>query len=151
MARRDFVGIYKPKKAIKYGAVMQLKLSSNRDCMFLEMAPQTKRMDDSNPYDWAGQKIAVKLGPTDIGKLLALFNGSLPLNPAPKEPDLQLFHKNPKGNKIIKIKKQERGYYIKVSMKEQGKEVSVAIPVSWDEAELIRVALHRGYEIMLGW
>jgi len=151
MARRDFVGIYKPRRAVNGGSVLQLKLGSQRDCMFLELAPQIRAMDDSKPYDWDESRITVKLGPTDIGKLLALLNGMLPLADDPKMPDLELFHKNSKGNKIIKIKKQDRGYYVKVSSKELDKQVSVAIPVAWDEAELLRVALNRGYEIILGW
>ena len=151
MARRDFVGIYKPKKAITGGSVLQLKLASNRDCMFLEMAPQVRPMKDSRPYDWDNARVTVKIDHGDIGKLLSLFNGTLPLQSDPKTPDLELFHKNPKGSKIIKIKKQSRGYYVKVSMKEGDKQVAVAIPVSWDEAELLKVALNRGYEIMLGW
>ncbi len=151
MARRDFVGIYKPRKAIRGGAVMQLKLGSQRDCMFLEMAPQIRPMNDSKPYDWDEQRITVKLGSVDIGKLLALFCGSWPLASDAKEPDLDIFHRNQKGNKVIKFKKQDRGYYIKISMKEEGRQVSVAIPVGWDEAELLRVALERGYQILLGW
>lgn len=149
--RRDFVGIYKPRNGIKGGAVMQIKLSGTRDCMFMELAPQVRAKDDPSPYDWKEQRIAIKLGEADIGKLLALLNGTLPLNPDTRTPDLELFHKNPKGSKIIKIKKQDHGYYIKVSMKEGGKQVSVALPVGWDEAELVRVALNKGYEIMLGW
>lgn len=153
MARRDFVGIYKPRKAIKGGSVLQLKLGSQRDCMFLELAPQVRGQKDSAPYDWENQRITVKLGPNDIGKLLALLNGTWPLENDPKTPDLEIFHKNQKtgGNKVIKVKKQDRGYYIKVSMKEAGKQVAVAVPISWDEAELLRVALNRGYEIILGW
>jgi hypothetical protein len=151
MARRDYVGIYKPKKSITGGSVLQLKLGSQRDCMFLELAPQVRDWKDSKPYDWDEQRITVKLGPVDIGKFLALFNGTLPLAKDANEPDLQLFHKNPKGNKVLKIKKQPRGYYVKVSVKEGPKQFAVAVPVAWDEAELLKVALNRGYEIILGW
>jgi Whirly transcription factor len=151
MARRDFVGIYKPRRAISGGSVLQLKLGSERNCMFLELAPQVRDMKDSKPYDWENQRITVKLGPTDIGKLLALLHGRLPLSDDPKTPDLELFHRNAKGNKVIKIKEQKNGYYVKVSAKEGSKQTAVAVPVSWDEAELLRVALMRGYEIMLGW
>lgn len=150
MARKDFVGIYKPKKNINGGAVAQLKLGGQRDCMFLELAPQIRPMNDSKPYDWDESRITIKLGPTDIGKLMILLNGVLP-SKGENEPDLELFHKNPKGNKVIKIKRQAHGYYLKVSMKEGEKQVSVAIPIAWDEAELLLVALRRGYEIILGW
>ena len=95
MARRDFVGIYKPRKSISGGAVAQFKLGAQRDCMFLELAPQVRPMGDSKPYDWDESRITVKLGHSDIGKLLALLNGRLPLESDPKTPDLELFHKNP--------------------------------------------------------
>lgn len=150
MARRDYVGIYKPRKSIQGGAAMQLKLATTRDCMFLELAPQTKDMKDSAPYDWKNQGITIKLGPVDIGKLIALINKRYPLAPG-NDPDLELFHKTAKGTKTIKIKEQESGYYLKVSSKEGDKLVAVAIPVGWDEAELLKVALLKGYEIMLGW
>lgn len=151
MARkRDFIGIYKANKN-NNGSVAQFKLGSEKDCMFMELAKQHKGMRDPAPYDWANTKITVKLGESDIGKLLALFNGNLPLVSDPKKEDLMLYHQNSKGNKIIKLKKQARGYYMKVSVKEGDRNDSITLPISWDEAELLRVGLTRGYEIILGW
>jgi hypothetical protein len=148
--KRDFVGIYKPNRN-NNGSVAQFKLGSERNCMFLEMAKQVRPMDDSKPYDWENTRITIKLGEVDIGKLLALFNGALPPSPDANKPDLSLFHENAKGNKVINLKKQDRGYYMKVSVKEGEKQDQIAIPISWDEAELLRIALARGYEIILGW
>jgi len=148
--KRDFIGIYKANKN-NNGSVAQFKLGSEKDCMFMELAKQVRPMRDSRPYDWENTKITVKLGDTDIGKLLALFNGNLPLASDPKKEDLMLFHKNAKGNKIIKLKKQDRGYYMKVSVKEGDKNDSISLPISWDEAELISIGLRKGYEIILGW
>ncbi len=148
--RRDFVGIYKANKN-NNGSVAQIKLAADRTCMFLEMAKQVRPMKDSAPYDWKETLIRVKLGESDIGKLLSLFNGNLPLNSDPKKEDLMLYHQNTKGNKIIKIKKQQRGYYLKVSVKEGTRNDAIAIPLGWDDAELITIALTRGYEIILGW
>ena len=147
MARKDHVAVYKPNSR-KQGSALQLKLGSERSCMFLELAPQA---EGPNPFDWTNRKIIVKLGPSDIGKLLVLFNRVFPPTTDETKPDLQLFHKNPKGNKIIKIKHQENGYYMKVSASEGGKNNAIAIPITWDEVELIKIALNRGYEIMLGW
>lgn len=160
MSKKDFVGIYKPRKDIRGGAVAQFKLGSKKDCMFLELAQQTAPMDSERPYDWDNTRIAIKLGATDIGKLLALFHGRIEPNPDKDKSDLELFHKNEKGNKVIKIKEQPNGFYLKVSQKEtyigeDGKSVdrqnAIAIPISWDEAELVSIALRRGYELMLGW
>lgn len=161
MARkRDFLGIYKANRN-KNGAVAQFKLAGERvdargdkippSCMFLELAKQVRPMDDAKPYDWENTKITVKLGETDIGKLLSLLNGTLPLQEDPKKEDLMLFHQNQNGNKIIKFKKQSRGYYMKVSVKEGSKSDAIALPISWDEAELLKIALQRGYQIILGW
>ena len=151
MARKDYVGIYKPRKAITGGAVAQFKIGAQRDCMFLELAKQTQPMNSSEPYDWKNTKITVKLGAADIGKLIALFSGCLPMESDPNKPDLELYHKNAKGNKVIKIKKQDRGYYLKASVQEGSRQDAVAIPISWDETELVLIALKRGFEIMLGW
>lgn len=150
MGRRDYVGIYKANRN-NNGSVLQVKLANKRDCMFFELAKQVRPMDDSKPYDWENTRITVKLGEGDIGKLLALFGGTWPLAPDPKKEDLMLFHKNAKGNKVIKIKKQQRGYYLKVSVKEGERQDAIAVPIAWDEAELIKIALKRGYEIILGW
>lgn len=148
---RDYVGIYKPRKNISGGAVMQLKIGSQRDCMFLEAAPQIRPMDDPKPYDWDAQRVTVKLGATDIGKLIAMFDGVAPIEQDENKPDLELFHKNPKGNKVIKAKRQGTGFYFKFSVKEEDKQIQLAIPVSWDESVLLSIALKRAYEIMLGW
>lgn len=151
MAKKDFVGIYKPNRNSN-GSVMQVKMHNNRrECMFLELAKQVRPITEANPYDWENTKVVIKLGDADIGKLLALFNGNWPLSPDRNTPDLDIFHQNDRGNKSIKIKKQDRGYYFKVSAKENGELNSIAIPISWDEAELIKIALTRGYEMMLGW
>lgn len=148
--KRDFVGIYKPNKNMN-GAVAQFKMGSQRECMFLELAKQVRPMDDSKPYDWDNTRVTIKLGEVDIGKLLALFNGAVAPNPDPTKDDLQLFHENAKGNKVIKLKRQDRGYYMKVSMKEGERNEQIAIPISWDEVELLRIALTEGYRIILGW
>lgn len=148
--KRDFVGIYKPNKNMN-GSVAQFKMGSQRDCMFLELAKQVRPMDDSKPYDWDNTRITIKLGEVDIGKLLALFNGAYPPSTDPTKDDLQLFHENAKGNKVIKFKRQDRGYYMKVSIKEGDRQDQIAIPIGWDEVELLRIALTRGYEIVLGW
>lgn len=148
--KRDYVGIYKANKR-NNGAVAQFKIAHLKDCMFLELAKQVRDMDDPKPYDWENSRITIKLGETDIGKLLSLFNGTMPLSDDPKKEDLMLFHKRESGNKVIKIKKQERGYYLKVSIDEDGRKDAIAIPISWDEAELVKIALSRGYEIILGW
>lgn len=148
--RRNFVGIYKPRNNIKGGAAAQFKIAAQRSCMFLETAPQVRPKNDSSPYDWENG-INVKLGHNDIGSLLAFFNGNLPLNNNPKEPDLQLFHKFENSTTIIKIKKQNLRYFMNITKKKNGELRSVSIPIEQNEVELIKIALSKGFSIILGW
>lgn len=150
MARKDAVYIYKPSRNLDKGAALQLKIGSERDCLFLELTKQMAPMGGAKVFDWKNL-IRVKLGESDIGKLIALFSGTWPMSDDPKKPDLELFHKTAKGSKVIRVKKQDNGYYIKVSAKEGGQLSAVGIGVSIDEAELVKVALNKGYEVMLGW
>lgn len=145
----NFVAVYKPNNK-NTGTAAQFKMGNKRDCMFLEVAKQVRPKEDKSPYDWTN-KFTVKLGVSDIGKILALLNGALPPSNDPQKEDLGLFHNNAKGNKVIKFKKQNNGYYVKISCKEGEKVDNVAFPLSVDEAELLRIALVRGYEIILGW
>jgi len=93
--RRRDIGIYKANKNVT-GAVAQFKLGSNNDCMFLELAKQTKPMDDSAPYDWENTKITVKLGIADITKMMAYFKMDT-------DDALKLFHRTPKSTKTIEL------------------------------------------------
>ena len=144
------IGIYKPKKDMT-GAVAQFKMAKDKECMFLELARQNAPMDSPKPYDWEKTKITVKLGHTDIGKLLALFNGTLPPPREADKPDLELFHKNPKGSKVISLKRMPVGFYLRTSIKEGERQDAIALPLSPDEIELLRIGLRRAYELMLGW
>lgn len=148
--RKDYIGIHKPNKNMN-GSVAQFKLSNDKSCMFMELARQVRPAKDPAPFDWKNTKMCVQLGVADIGKLLALFNGTWPLSPEPTKEDLHLFHENDRGNKSIKVKKQDRGYYLKVSSKEGDQQNNIAIAISWDEAELLKIALARAFDIILGW
>jgi len=124
------------------GSAAQFQLGSKKDCVFLELANQIRPKDDVRPYDW-DSKIIVKLGQADIGKFLLLLAGG---------PALELFHKNEKGNKIVKVAAQDNGYYLRASAQEGGGQpVAVSLPISWDEAVLLKLALERAFKVMLGW
>ena len=143
--RRD-IGIYKANKRMT-GSVAQFKMGNRNDCMFLEVAKQTGPMDSPKPYDWVNSKIVVKLGTTDICKLLAFFRLSAPASP------LKLFHKNDTGSKIIEIKWQEKysNYYLSISSKAGDDRKQVAVQIGLDEVELLAVGFKRAIEIILGW
>lgn len=151
------IGIYKANKKLT-GSVAQFKLAGNKTCMFLELAKQTKAMDDPRPYDWDGSKICVKLGHTDISKILAYFHPQLMYYRSPPEP-LKLFHQNNRGSKSIEFKWQERewqnkktySYYLTVSSKEGDDLKKISCPISLDEVELLKIGFTRAIGLILGW
>jgi len=149
--RRADIGIYKanPKKT---GSVAQFKMSHKNDCMFLEMAPQIREMDNSKPYDW-DNKIVIKLGITDMTKMMAYFRPQIIYPKSPPNP-LKLFHKTSRGSKSIELKWQPKynNYYLSVSAKDEDSDpIRIAVPISLDEVELLMVAFARGIEIILAW
>ncbi len=156
LAKKDnYLAIYKANKN-KNGAALQLRLHRDHECAFFEAAQQIDDMDSKNPYDWA-KKIVVKLGETDIGKLLMLLED--------KVETLKLYHQNEKGSKVIEVKKQTgnyKGYFLTISAAgkeytdKEGKKVPakssrVSLPIGDDEAELMKIALKTAYSRMLGW
>jgi hypothetical protein len=156
--KRADIGIYKANKR-KSGSVAQFKMGSKNDCMFLELAKQVRDMDDSKPYDWENTKIIVKLGITDITKMLAYFSPQLMYYRTPPAP-LKLFHKTKTGSKTIELKWQSNeyqgkttySYYLSVSSKQGSTDpMRIACPISLDEVELLKVGFTRALEIILAW
>lgn len=151
LRRRADIGIYKANTK-KTGSVAQFKMSHKNDCLFLELAPQIREMKDSKPYDWEN-KIVVKLGISDITKMMAYFRPQILYTRNPPQP-LKLFHQSKSGTKGIELKWQAKynNYYLSVSSKtgtDDPKRVSV--PIGLDEVELLMVAFTRGLEIILAW
>jgi hypothetical protein len=152
--RRKDIGIYKANKNVS-GSVAQFKMANDNGCMFLELAKQVGDMDSEAPYDWEKSKIIVKLGIPDITKMLAYFRSG------EEDKPLKLFHQNDKGSKSIEMQYQSKynSFYLKVSSKEKKKDgdkvveelKSVAVPISIDEVELLRVGMNRAIELILGW
>jgi len=157
MKRRGQVGIYKANKR-QTGSVAQFEMSRNDDCMFLEMAKQHAPMDSSKPYDWEN-KIIVKLGHSDICKMLAYFAPQMMYYSKPPSP-LKLFHQNNKGNKGIELSWQARewkgvttySYFLQVSSKVGSNDpLKISVPISLDEVEFLKVAFKKALELILGW
>lgn len=145
------IAIYKANRRGQ-GAAAQFKISKQKRCMFLEMAKQ----NGEKSFDWEGSKIVVKLGPTDITKMLAVLNHNWPLSDNfPREPDLKLYHENPKGNKAIHLSKQRNenypGFFMQVSISEGDRRDRINLPISLDEAEYLKIGFSKAVEIILGW
>lgn len=144
--RKSFC-IYKARSGADFsgGAAAQFQLSSDNSCVFLELARQIADKESPRPYDW-DKKIIVKLGQGDIGKLLHFMNSCA------NGETLDLFHKNEKGNKILKLTAQDRGFYLKVSAKEGDNQADgISLPIGWDEAYLLKLALERAFLNILSW
>ena len=148
--RRQDVNIYKPNSR-QTGAAVQFKMANNDDCMFLECSKQIAPTDSPRPYDWEN-KIIVKLGLPDISKLLLYLKLDKPGAP------LKLYHESPAGgNKTVELKYQEfkgrPGYFMTVSyQRDKGEQAHrVSAPIGLDEAEILKVALSMGIEVILGW
>jgi hypothetical protein len=126
-------------------------MANNNDCMFLECANQTGEMKSSKPYDWEN-KIIVKLGESDICKMLAYFRLHQPGAP------LKLYHKTPGGgNKGIELKWQEykgrQSYYLTVTHQKQsgGLPNKVNTPIGLDEVEYLKVGFKKALVTFLNW
>lgn len=140
------INIYKANKN-GTGSAVQFQLSKRNKCMFLEIA---KQLEEKN-FDWQN-KIVVKLGIADMTKILSLLNGTWP-------PDktgavkVSLFHDNPKGSKVIGLAKQTKypGFYLTVSIDEDGRKDRIACPISPDESEFLKVGISKALEFILNW
>lgn len=147
--KRRNINVYKANSK-NTGSAAQFSMSRDNDCMFMECAKQIAAMDSERPYDW-DNKICVKLGVSDIAKLLEYLTAKAPEFP------LKLFHQTPGGgNKSVELKYQEYkgrpGYFMSVSaQKPDGDATKLSIPIGMDEAQLLLIALKRGVELILGW
>ena len=75
--RKPFHNIYKPIAKADMGAALQFSYDAEKRAIFLEAARQKGaklEIGSKEQFDWEG-KIVFKIGVTDIGRLLLLFNG----------------------------------------------------------------------------
>ena len=75
--RKPFHNIYKPLQKADMGAALQFSYDADKRAIFLEAARQKGAklaIGSKEQFDWEG-KIVFKIGVTDIGRLLLLFNG----------------------------------------------------------------------------
>ena len=140
--------IYKPNKAVTGGA-FQFDLNALKESVFVEAASQKGEQE----FDWSN-KIVFKLGIADIGKLLAVIEG--------RKPSCDLFHDAAKAkllseestakNTTLSLAKGSYGFFLKVSRQHLNSSLqAVNIPLSDDEALLLRVLLEKAVERIYGW
>lgn len=139
------------------GAASQFALSSNKDCIFLEMAKQEKDKDDKGnfKFDWYN-KIRFKLGENDIGEILAVLVGlqnSVGPFDTSKNKNKGLFHSSEKGNAILHFgKDKDHGRFnIYLSVKRDNEQTVVRHTISNGEACILSTLLRRAIEIINRW
>ena len=88
-------------------------------------------------WDDSKQCITMKMGLTDIGELLSLFDGD-------KE-EINLFHKNKAGNTVAKMKQAQNKsgtvYYFQMSSKRGNDLIKVRHNISLSDAKILRQLL----------
>jgi hypothetical protein len=147
--------VYKANKRGN-GAAMQFDFNPNRESVFVEAAVQKGEQE----FDW-NNKIILKLGPSDISKLLVVLEG--------KSKTVDLFHepgKNPfaqektaaaAGAKIVKnasfnLARGDYGFFAKLSQQYADSSVrTVSVSISEDEAVALRVLFSKAIEAIYKW
>jgi hypothetical protein len=146
--------LYKPKKNGD-GAASQWDLGSNRQNIFLVIAEQ-KRDSEKPSFDW-DNKITMKLGPNDIGEILAVL-ANLQESVGPKDSDGKgkgLYHQTDKGNTILQLAKMKdgKGYAIRISQKLKNKKEARILQhfITVAEGCVLETLLRRGVEVIYRW
>ncbi len=140
--------IYKPNKT-NTGGAFQFDLNALKESVFLEAASQKAEHE----FDWPN-KIVFKLGVVDIGKILAVIEG--------RKPSCELFHDAAKAkllseestakNTTLSLAKGSYGYFLKLTRQHLNASLqTVNIPLSDDEALILRVLLERAVEKIFAW
>lgn len=141
------------------GSASQWNLSSDKDCVFLEMANQKGKNDKGNAiFDWEN-KIRFKLGDSDIGEILAVLvglqDGVGPVDTSDgknKGKHKGLFHSNQHGNAILYFGKVDNERFrIYLSVKRGEEKTVVQHSISKGEACVLNTLLRCAIEIMYKW
>jgi len=148
---RQKLPVYKLYKANKTnnGAAFQLDLNPEKESIFIDVSKQI----GEQKFDWQN-KITMKLSITDIAKMLAVLTG--------KTKGAKLYHDPSKGqyesskdtrNTVLEFNKGVQfGFNLRASQQStQGALDSINVPVSDDEAEVIRVLLEAAIKRIYGW
>jgi threonine synthase len=111
-----------------------------RGCMFFEIA---NAKEGTDRMDW-DNKINMKIGVSDIGKILAGLKG---------RKEIKIYHENSRGNSALNIAEgQQPGTYgFKFSKKEGEDLKSAMIYLNAEDMNVFLILLESGLPQMLGW
>jgi hypothetical protein len=143
LERNPDYSIYKPNSRGN-GGVMRFSLNAQKAAIFVESAAQA----GEKQFDW-DRKIIMKWGLSDMGSLLAAFQG--------RTPQAKLFHQSEKGNSTCELicrQDPERAPYLITISRQDAADKSVrkvSIPLSHSEAAILETALRLAIERILAW
>lgn len=123
-----------------YTKVVNDREEISRGCLFFEIA---NAVAGSDRMDW-DNKINMKIGVTDIGKILAgLKSGS----------EIKIYHENGQGNSALNIATgQQPGTYSFNFSKKVGEDLKRAnIYLNTEDMNVFMILLQSGLPQMLGW
>lgn len=138
------------------GVAAQFQFSSEKRCVFLEMARQTKEKDKNGfaTFDWAN-KIIFKLGAVDLGEILSVLGNRKDGagQPITGGGFKGLFHSNSDGNSILKFEKGKSfGYYMDLSVKKNdANAIKMNLTIGDSECEIMRVVFEDAIRAIYCW
>lgn len=144
--------IYKARRSHD-GVASQFDFNPQTKLLFLEMAVQTGKQDDKGNalFDWKN-KIAFKLGITDIGEILCVLIGKTNgVGRLDGDRHKGLYHENDSGNSMLFFEKgNSGGYYMKLSIKRGEEKIQLAQTLTNGEgivlSTLLRCVIEAKYE-----
>lgn len=145
-ARIPPYAIYKPNRSGK-GSTAQFYLAPDKNCMFLEMAPQDPTNIESKKMDY-DKKVRIKLGVPDISAIIHGFT---------MKEEFKLFHKTDYGNTTLDFRHAKTdgkvtGYFMNISKKaNDGDPQRVSTPLAPQEITTLKILLERALIRILSW
>lgn len=133
--------IYKPKKS-NDGCASQFQIvtyknarDKERVVLFVDMAPQIPSKTENAAFGWQEKErcITVQLDDNDISDLLLVLIGAKDSAGTGKG----LYHKNPKGNTVIKLDHSDKGLFFGLSAQRDGQNVRLGHSLTPNEAVIL--------------
>ena len=133
--------IYKPNKA-GTGCASQFQIvtyknvrDKERVVLFVDIAPQIESKTENAAFGWQEKNrcVTVQLDDNDISDLLLVLVGAKDSAGTGKG----LYHKNPKGNTVIKLDHGDKGLFFGLSAQRDGQNVRLGHSLTANEAVIL--------------
>lgn len=143
--------IYKPNKsgsgcASRFQIVTYFnKRGKQRVVIFVDIAPQIESKTENAAFGWQEKErcITVQLDDNDISDLLLVLIGAKDSAGTGKG----LYHKNPKGNTVIKLDHSDKGLFFGLSAQRDGQNVRLGHSLTPNEA-IILAEIFKAYFVL---